>query len=667
MSLITLTTYPVEPVLKILLQDKTTKKNITFASKLYEEQGRNFSEDSEITLERLAYIDLLPRVEKEKVHQQNRTKQRAEVFTPSWVCNKMLNYIDKEWFGSPDVFNKENGTTWIPGKAPITFPKGKNWKSYVDSPRIEITCGEAPYLVSRYDTTTGKALQLCSRIGILDRKLRVIGENTITKEEWLKWAYRAFQSSYGYEYQGDSLLIARINLLITFADYMEAAQGKKPSEAELKKVANIIAWNIWQMDGLTGTVPYGTRNAKHQQLTLFNFEAVNEGREVEQEAIPCRIHNWRSKESFEYNDLKRSNTMARKFTFCVGNPPYQETRETTKDMPVYNFFMDAAYTIADKSELITPSRFLFNAGATSASWNKKMLNDTHFKVLSYEPESSKVFPSTDIKGGVAIHYYDHDKQFGAIGTFTSYNEVNSIRSKVLSSPGFQSLNTIMYPYSTYTLAEAFWEDFPDKKAEVEYIAKHRNELSREEKRGKLSNLRILTTNIFDLLPEVFLDEKPETGEYVCIIGRQGNKRRTKYIKKEYIDVGENYSKWKVIIPKSNGSGSIGEVLSTPLIGTPFIGYTQTYLGIGALDSEDEANALYKYVCSKFARVCLGILKITQDNPPEKWAYVPLQNFTSDSDIDWSKSIREIDQQLYQKYGLTDEEIEFIETHVKEMK
>ena len=108
------------------------------------------------------------------------------------------------------------------------------------------------------------------------------------------------------------------------------------------------------------------------------------------------------------------------------------------------------------------------------------------------------------------------------------------------------------------------------------------------------------------------------------------------------------------------------MLSTPLIGEPLIGYTQSFLGIGAYDSRLEAEAVLKYVKSKFARVLLGILKITQDNPPEKWKYVPLQDFTSSSDIDWSKSIAEIDQQLYAKYDLSDEEIDFIETHVKEM-
>ena len=357
----------------------------------------------------------------------------------------------------------------------------------------------------------------------------------------------------------------------------------------------------------------------------------------------------------------------RSWSYCVGNPAYQLSRDTTKDTPVYNNFMDEAYKIADIVEMITPARFLFNAGATPKEWNKKMLEDEHFKVLDYEPDSTKVFQNTDIKGGVAIHYRDNSKVFGSIDTFTAYSELNGIRNKMASIQNFVSLNSIMYPYSTYTLSDELWKDFPDLKQSVEHIAKNRNNLSRKEKEGKLSNLRIITTNIFDLLPDLFYDNKPnDEHEYIQLLGRQNNSRCTKWIKRKYIVVGGNFDKWKVIIPKSNGSGAIGEVLSTPLVGVPLVGYTQTYLGIGAFDTESEAKNCYKYICSKFSRVCLGILKITQDNPPEKWRYTPIQDFSSNSDIDWNASISNIDKQLYKKYGLTQKEIEFIETNVKEM-
>lgn len=361
-----------------------------------------------------------------------------------------------------------------------------------------------------------------------------------------------------------------------------------------------------------------------------------------------------------------------KFDFAIGNPPYQESRDTTKDMPVYNDFMEAAYKVADKVELITPARFLFNAGATPKAWNESILKDEHFKVLDYEANSSTVFSNTDIKGGIAIHYRDSTKSFGCIETFTAFQELKSLKDKMKSRADFISLNTIMYPYSTYTLSDALWDDYPERKQRVEYVAKNRNKLSKEEKEGELSNLRIITTNIFDLLPELFFEKKPKNNkEYACLIGRQNNQRCHKYILKKYIDVAENYEKWKIILPAGNGCGALGEVLSTPLVGQPLVGqplvgYTQTFLGIGSVETELEAKAIYKYICSKFCRAMLGILKITQHNPPEKWAFVPLQNFTAQSDIDWSKTIADIDKQLYKKYGLSQEEIDFIETHVKEM-
>lgn len=309
-NLIDLKSYPVKPVLKKLLQDKTTKKNIVFATKSYEYLGERYKENSPIDIDLLLGIDVMdiqPRVLKEEADQADRTKKKAEVMTPAWVVNKMNNHCDEEWFGYPGMFNSEDSERWIINESPVGFPEGKTWQEYVDSMRLEITCGEAPYLVSRYDTTTGEPITVKQRIGILDRKLRVVGENANDKETWLKWAIRAFQSTYGYEFQGDNLLLARINLLITFVDYYEDKWGEKPTDAELRKIANIIAWNIWQMDGLTGMVPFGLQEATEVQTDLFGFFDMSVGDEEHKEAIPCRIFDWRSNESVEYNSLKRSN------------------------------------------------------------------------------------------------------------------------------------------------------------------------------------------------------------------------------------------------------------------------------------------------------------------------------------------------------------------------
>lgn len=305
-SLIDINSYPVSVVLPTLLKDKTTGQNIVLATTTFILNGEALCETEPISVSLLRGIgaNLQPRVVKSLEEQARRTKSKAEVFTPSWICNKMNNHCDEEWFGRPDVFNTEDGNGWITNPEPIVFSEGKDWKKYVDSMRLEITCGEAPYLVSRYDTTTGKLIPVADRIGILDRKLRVVGENTDTKEEWVKWVIRAYQSSYGYEFQGDNLLIGRINLLVTFVDYMEFRWGERPTDAELRKIANIITWNLWQMDGLTGMVPFAEKEIEFQQLSLFDFLA-GEGNETKQkEAVPARIYDWRSNESVTYNSIK---------------------------------------------------------------------------------------------------------------------------------------------------------------------------------------------------------------------------------------------------------------------------------------------------------------------------------------------------------------------------
>lgn len=245
----------------VLLTDRTTRHGIIWATDSYERHGEGFRRTDEMTEDRCLSLieagEMLPRYQKSRVAQQARAKAKAEVFTPSWVCNMMVNSIDEDWFGRKDVFNKENGDhAWTATEGPISFDGTDGWQAYVESTRLEITCGEAPYLVSRYDTVTGREIPITERIGMLDRKLRVIGENTETQEDWLRWARKAYESTYGYEYQGDNLLFARINLLQTFVDYYEARFGEDPSVEELRVIAEIITWNIWQMDGLKGTIPY---------------------------------------------------------------------------------------------------------------------------------------------------------------------------------------------------------------------------------------------------------------------------------------------------------------------------------------------------------------------------------------------------------------------------
>lgn len=305
-ELIQLNSFPIQKTISILLKDKTTKKNIIWATNSYEKFGDWYEKGKQMTVDSimgLSPIMLQPRVLKALEQQQERTRNHAEVFTPSWICNMMNNHCDEEWFGRKDVFNVCQGHSWTAVAEKIEFPKGKDWKKYVDSRRLEITCGEAPYLVSRYDAATGEIIPVGERIGILDRKLRIVGENASDEKEWLKWAYRAFQSTYGYEYQGDNLLIGRINLLMTFVDYLDDKWHRKPTDSQLKKTANIISWNLWQMDGLTGLVPFAEPKEEFCQLSLFeNFVEEKPQEETEQQ---CRIYDWRAEVSLFFNSLKK--------------------------------------------------------------------------------------------------------------------------------------------------------------------------------------------------------------------------------------------------------------------------------------------------------------------------------------------------------------------------
>ena len=339
-----------------------------------------------------------------------------------------------------------------------------------------------------------------------------------------------------------------------------------------------------------------------------------------------------------------------KFDVVVGNPPYQESREDTRDDAIYNYFYDLAEKVGSKYCLISPARFLFNAGSTDKNWNNKMLTDKHIKVEYYEQNSAKVFPSTDIKGGVAVLYRDGSKEFGEIGIFTSYEELNSIIHKVVPLTQ-ETLDTIITGQGIYRFTQKMHEDYP----EVSTIlpASHQFDIS---------------TGVFGTLDNIlFFAEKPEDGyEYISMLGWYKGERVYRWIRKNYVNEPIGFDKWRVILSNANGTGAIGEVLSTPLIVEPLIGFTQTFLSVGKYDLKLEAENTMKYIKSKFARTMLGVLKVTQHNPAAKWKYVPLQDFTPKSDIDWTQSIKSIDQQLYKKYGLDQNEINFIEDKVKAM-
>ena len=288
-------------VLPVLLKDKTTGKNIIWATDEYS----TISPTDQILFKEItggSMMRVRPRIAKSLDAQKDRTRKRAEVFTPSWVCNQMNNAIDDEYLGYAGAFNEEGDRCWTRNLKKVKFGEGKSWQEYVGLTRLEITCGEAPCVTSRYNPTDGTVIAVKDRIGFLDRKLRVVHENA-DGDEYKAWSMRALESSYGYEFQGDNLLIARINVFLTWFEHWNLKLGETPDVKTARSAANVIAWNFWQMDGLKG-VPPQVKKTESGQMTLPGFEQASNSSDTCEEAKECLIYDWRSHCSRTYNSLK---------------------------------------------------------------------------------------------------------------------------------------------------------------------------------------------------------------------------------------------------------------------------------------------------------------------------------------------------------------------------
>lgn len=341
-----------------------------------------------------------------------------------------------------------------------------------------------------------------------------------------------------------------------------------------------------------------------------------------------------------------------KFNAVVGNPPYQENIAGRSDQPpVYHLFYEASFALADISSLISPARFLFEAGKTPLDWDKKMLYDEHLKVVKYYPNSKDIFSTVDIKGGVVIILRNKNKNYGAIKTFVPQNIVRDIIDKVIKKLQ-ENIGKIVYSNTSYKYSDLFFGENKDFK-----------------KRVSGGSSKYLSSSVFDKFPEVFFKEQPNDGiRYAKIIGRKGNQRIMMFFKENYLIPPKNYYNYKVLLASSNGTGQFGETLSDTIIAKPGVGSTETFVSIGNFDTINEAINLEKYIKTKFYRLMLNTKKVTPGNKNSKvFENIPLQDFTYNSDINWKVSISEIDEQLYKKYGFISEEIDFIEKNVQEMK
>ena len=283
-KLIDFDSFEVKYTLPRLLKDRTTNKNIIWATDNYENLGEGFDKTSQITEKTIKQIDLKPRVLKTLEEQKNRTKSKAEVFTPSWICNQMNNHCDEIWFERKNVFNVEKDKTWEINKDKITFPKGKSWYDYIELRRLEITCGEAPFIISRYDTSSGEYIEVENRIGFLDRKIRIISENIKEEDKWIGYVMRAYKNTYAYEFQGDNLVLARLNLVLSFVEHLEHKWNRKPTNKELDIICNIIVKNAWQMDAFTECPPF---------LDPDETFVDEKGNEIKKNK--CKVFDWTDK------------------------------------------------------------------------------------------------------------------------------------------------------------------------------------------------------------------------------------------------------------------------------------------------------------------------------------------------------------------------------------
>ena len=308
-------------LLTILLKDRSSGKNIIWATENYAYKGAGFQPHDHIEISSITgYLRnvVKPRVEKSQKEQLDRIKQKAEVFTPSWICNRQNNLVDNAWFGVENMFNfeQEQGWTSTDGRIAFPTPTNKTWMDYVQDVRMEITCGEAPYLTSRYDTVTGEYIDLPRRIGLLDRKMRVVTENAETEESWHRWATIAFQSIYGFDWQGDNVLLARENLLLSYIDYYKARFEKDPDIESLCRIAEILSWNIWQMDGLKFVIPESCEDVDDGQLRLFDMEPEKHPCEgclkndpLRHTGIYCKIKDWKTGKTVRFVSLLKNGAI----------------------------------------------------------------------------------------------------------------------------------------------------------------------------------------------------------------------------------------------------------------------------------------------------------------------------------------------------------------------
>lgn len=697
-------------ILTLLLKDRSSGKNIIWATDDYEQLGAGYAADDELTLAAITgeHGDIIrPRALKSKEEQGLRTRNMAEVFTPLWICNKMNNLADNAWFGHENAFNSENGTSWQASEGKVAF-RGEQgadgWRAYLSSRRLEITCGEAPYLASRYDTMTGELVPLAQRIGLLDRKLRVINERTRNlkdkqraQKRWLELAKQALQSIYGFEWAGDNVLLARENLLFTLNDYYAEKFAEQLSIEALEHFAEIISWNIWQMDGLKTVLPNSCHDYQKERQAFspnlflardFSARALKRSMspcDVDEDelqkcqgclkdnldlhnGIYCKIKNWSTGKVLLFKELLdeegSEEKMAKDFKFdvVIGNPPYQvETAEvvstSNNQKPVRNIFQflqESSDKVAKECVcLIYPAgRWIHRFGKGLQEFGLKQINDTKLKKIVFYPVTTDLFPGIQIADGISIVLKDMNKHTNEF--VYDYVTENVHKTVSINSPGEQ-----LMPLNPF--------DIEICKKIDDFILKN-----------KISYLHeaILPRSLFKIESD-FVEKHPEKVELYAgqsydstktiklfTNDKAGKMGRAKWFlaDKNVISSNKEYiGEWQVVVSSANAGGQKRDNQIEIIDNNSAFGRSR--VALRSFKTEKEAKNFYNYACSYLIKYAF---LMTDESLTSLGKRVPdLINYTDDNGIiDFSS---DINKQFYELLNLSEENVVYIENKVKNLR
>lgn len=597
-----------------LLQDKTTKKNIVYASKSLARHG--IEATCEITVEDVISNEfIIPRFLKEDNIRNERVLTDAEVFTPAWLCALQCNIEDSDWLGCDDAFCSVNLKTreYTINTDKIRFPEGKSWLDYIRLNRLELTCGEAPYLASRYDTAFGTEIKVSDRAGFLDRKLRVISENTYNEEEWIDCAGIALKHIYGFDCQGDNIVLARCNLLLDVLEHYCRRWGKDIPASAVKELANIISWNIIQMDGKTLCIP--------------------------DSEVPCAVWDWSSNCKRLFREIKESF-----FNSCIGNPPYQELHKNSPKRKKSSFNLwetvfKNLYSRAARTNLLIPAKILFGINRTTsfADW---LTNSKHFR-FEYIIPNKGLFNEIVFLPFLSIVSFDNSKEVEK-RIPCLFSELEGLISRLPEGKFTEELTTSGFNFNPFELNKEGFICGTDSRIHTNVLAKY---------------------------PRLFSDI-PSKDSYRILLRTSSGKRAWKYVDKKYVGYSRLINSFNILIPKIMDNREFLQDEPIDVLGVlellrPKEICSETFRVFGSFESLKEAQNCYKYLSTKFVRAIVGCFKVHNKNSLCICSHIPMQDFSSNSVIDWSTSMKELDKQLYKLYACTEKEIAFIESRIAE--